>query len=462
MAADTDSSAKDPKPPPFENNPEWSGEAFIRRTMRLSVVEGSFTQVFLNWTSGSVLIGYMLHFGATPFQIGLVSSVPLLAQAASPFAAWLAGLAGRRKALTALLATLGRGLWVLAAFLPQLPIAPEAQAGFLVLLVALSSLFQASAGTLWVSWMGDVVPDRERGRYFGLRTGIVGIVGMIANLAAGWFLDRVGVPLNFQVVIGVSVLLAGIGIYLYLFHYEPPVTSPRLSLSDTLLKPWQVPNFKRFLLFAIYWHLSVFIAAPFVIPYFLDQLHMTFTQVAIWSAIALTTALITTVQWGRVADRVGHKAVLTIGTLLVGSSLPICWILAGITGNLNFIWASAVFDALGWGAAGPAFFNLALTSSPRENRAAFIAMLSLANGLAGFVAGTLSGPLLTLFLPLGFTVGGVQWTGYHSLFVLSGVLRMLAWLPLRPVEEANAWRIRDVLKAPLYFAYRALGFPWRQ
>ncbi|HAZ30773.1 TPA: MFS transporter [Candidatus Acetothermia bacterium] len=463
MAAETDASpladADRPAPPFLGRDP--GALARIRQTMRLSVVEGSFTQVFLNWTAGSVLIGYMLHVGATPFQFGLVSSVPLLAQAASPFAAWLAGLAGRRKTLTALFAAFGRGLWALAALLPEMGLPPEARAPFLVLLVAVSSLFQASAGTLWASWMGDVVPDRKRGRYFGLRSGILGVVGMLANLGAGWFLDRVGIPLNFQVVIGVAVLLAAVGIYLLFLHYEPLAASPRPSLRETLVTPWQRPNFRRFLLFSSYWHLSVFVASPFVFPYFLDQLRMTFTQVAIWSAIASTAGLVTTAQWGRVADRVGNKAVLAIGTFLTGSSLPLCWILAGVTGNLAFIWISAVFDALAWGAIGPAFFNLALASSPRENRVSYIATWSLAAGLAGFVGGVLSGPLLTLFLPLGFTWGGVHWTGYHSLFVLSGVLRMLAWLPLRRVRETNAWRTRDVFGA-MWSAWRAIGFPWRQ
>jgi len=42
--------------------------------------------------------------------------------------------------------------------------------------------------------MGDVVPWKERGRYFGLRTGVLGIVGTAANLAAGAWLDRVQAP----------------------------------------------------------------------------------------------------------------------------------------------------------------------------------------------------------------------------------------------------------------------------
>ena len=160
------------------------------------------------------------------------------------------------------------------------------------------------------------------------------------------------------------------------------------------------------------------------------------------------------------ADRFGNKVVLAIGTVLAGAALPLCWILAGLTGRLEFVWASAVFDALAWGAIGPAIFNLALASAPRSERAAFIAVYSLATGLAGFAGGLLSGPLLTLFLSLNFQPFGVSWTGYHTLFVLSGCLRVQAWRFLRPVQETNAWRTRDVLRE-LRSPWRKIGFPWR-
>ncbi len=427
--------------------------------MRLSVVEGGFTQLFLNWTTGSVLIGYMLHYGASPSELGLVASVPLLAQTVSPLAAYAAGLFGRRKVLTAVTAMIGRGLWVVAAFLPQLGVAPALMPFFLVMLVAVSSLFQAGAGTLWAAWLGDLVPDERRGRYFGRRAGIVGVVGMTGSLGAGWFLDRVAAPLNFQLVLLVAVVCAAAGVLLYLLHYEPPFVSRRLSLKDTFVIPWRERNFRRFLVFAVYWHVAVLLAAPFVIPYFLGQLGMTFTQVALWGAIASSTALLTTSQWGRVADRFGNKAVLAIGTFLAGSSLPLCWILAS-WGGLGFIWVSAVFDALAWGAVGPALFNLALVSAPKADRVTFFAMFSLTTGLAGFAGGLLSGPLLALLLPWQFDLGSFHWTGYHSLFVLSGLLRTQAWRLLKPVQETRAWRTRDVLR--VMRPWKLNGFPWRQ
>lgn len=404
-----------------------------------------------------MIIGYMLHLGASPTEIGLIASVPLLAQLVSPFAAYLGGLAGRLKVVTAVTALLGRALWLLAAFLPLLGVPPEQRPAFVVLLVMASSLFQAGTATLWTSWLGSVVPDSRRGRYFGFRTGVVGVVGMVANLGAGWFLDQVSAPLNFQIVLGVGVVAALLGAALLLFHYEPPSKHQRPHFREVFRTPWQHDNFRKFLVFGVYWQASVMLASPFVFAYFLDALQMSFTQIAVWSVIASLSALLTTTWWGRVADRYGNKVVLAIGTALAGSVMPLSWMLAG-PDQLWPVWFSAFFDAAAWGAIGPAIFNLALASAPKEERTAFIAMYSCATGAAGFLGGLLSGPLLLLFSRFEPTLFGFTWTGFHSLFLLSGVLRVQAWRFLRPVHEARAWRTRDVLRT-VRFGTRGSGLP---
>lgn len=455
-----------PAPPPFSAPPEpkqplqpLPTERVVRRTLKLSVIEGGATQIFLNWTTGSVLIGYLLYIGASSTVIGLIASVPLLAQLMSPLAAYVAGMLGKRKALTIIMSTIGRGIWLFAAFLPQLGVPDTLLSPVMVMLVLVSSIFQASAGTLWAAWMGDVVPDAQRGRYFGMRAGIVGVVGMLANLAAGWYLDRVAAPLNFQTVLAVAVLCALISSVLYVFHYEPPSSESRFSLRATLSEPWADPNFRQFLMFALYWQFAVLLASPFVFPYFIGELRMSFTQIAIWSGIASSCALITTAQWGRLADRVGNKSVLAIGTVLAGAALPACWIAAGLSGRLGFIWISAVFDALAWGAIGPAMFNLALASAPRVKRMAFIATFSMITGASGFLGGLLSGPLLLSLKALTFDLGDLHISEYHLLFTLSGLFRIQAWRLLRPVQESNAWRTRDVLRSVR--PWPRLGFPWR-
>ena len=432
----------------------------VARTMRLSLIEGGLVQVFLNWTSGSVIIGYLLSLGASPTHIALVGSVPFLAQVASPLGAWAAETLGQRRALSFAIAVASRLLWLLAAFLPQLSIPGSAAPSVLVALVFLAGSFQACNGTVWTAWMGDVVPERRRGRYFGLRTGVLGIVGMVANLLAGAFLDAVGAPLSFQLVIGVGVVSALLGAVLLLWHHDPPTPKRKLAPGAILLTPLRDANFRRFLRFAAYWQFVVLLSAPFALPYFLTELAMTFTQVAIWSSIAAVTSLATTTLWGRVADAAGNKSVLAIGTFIAGALLPANWILAGLTGNLTFIWLSAVFDAVAWGAITPAIFNLALVSAPREGRVSFVAAYSLVTGVAGFVGGALSGPLLELFQTLRQPAFLAGWSGYHTLFAVSALGRIFAWVLLKPVAEAEAWRTRDLLRTART-AWRASGKPWR-
>lgn len=434
--------------------------AAVRTTMRWSILEGSLTQVFLNWTSGSVLIGFMLHVGASPAEIALVGSVPLLAQMASPAAAFLAAASGRRKRLTVLAALMSRLTWLLAAALPILPVPDPWRPTLLIAVVLFSSFFLAANGTLWAAWMGDVIPQRDRGRYFGLRAGVVGVVAMAANLGAGVFLDRVGAPLSFQVVLVTSVVLALLGVAVYLRQLDPPTERSPLRFREVVALPLRDVGFRRFLRFALYWQFVVMLAAPFVFPYFLGPLGLTFTQIAIWVSIAAVTGLATTILWGRVADRTGNKGVLAIGTFVAGLALPSTWILAGLTGSIGWIWASAVFDAIAWGAIGPAIFNLALVSAPQANRVAFIAMYSLGTGVSGFVGGVLSGPLLVFLARFEMPAFGSTWTAYHWLFVLSGVLRATAWILLRPVSEAESWRTRDLLRS-MRTGWKGMGFPWR-
>jgi MFS family permease len=129
-------------------------------------------------------------------------------------------------------------------------------------------------------------------------------------------------------------------------------------------------------------------------------------MVAIASSITAATALFTTYLWGRVADRWGHKVVLSVGTFLVGLLLPSGWILAGITGVTAWIWATAVFEAVSWGAARPAAFNLALISAPRATGPPSSPCTASAAGVAGFAGGALAGPAAGV--PAGLRDAGVR------------------------------------------------------
>ncbi|GIX47345.1 MAG: hypothetical protein KatS3mg131_1556 [Candidatus Tectimicrobiota bacterium] len=67
---------------------------------------------------------------------------------------------------------------------------PQAwHAWLLVAAVALSALCAAIQNAAWLSWLGDLVPARLRGRYFGRRNAVMTGVGMGVALLAGLLLD---------------------------------------------------------------------------------------------------------------------------------------------------------------------------------------------------------------------------------------------------------------------------------
>ncbi|UCH24927.1 MAG: MFS transporter [Trueperaceae bacterium] len=430
-------------------------ESALIRTLKLSIVEGSLSQIFLMWTTGSVLVGYMLHFGATPSQIALVSSVPLLAQLFSPLAAWWATRLPGRRIFATSLALFGRCLWLVAAVLPSLAVDASLMPVYLLILVGLSSVFQAALVVVWTDWMGDVVPEDKRGRYFGIRTGLVGVIGMIGNLAAGRFLDAFAAPESFQIILGAAVVVSIIASGLLFLHHEPVATRQPIELRRALSLPWLNPNFRQFLTFAGFLFFGMFLSAALVTAYFLDVLDMSFTQVAYWTVIASGSALVTTPLWGRLADRIGNRPVLQSGIVIMAVGFPTCWILADLRHNLNYIWLSAVVDAIAWGATGPAIFNLALFTAPRQGRLTYLAMYSVTTGLFGFIGGALAGPLFETLQ----RIPHASWSGYHSLFVVSGLLRLASVLLLRRVKETKVWNPRPLFRH--LRAWRRLGFPWR-
>lgn len=426
----------------------------VRRTLWVSTFEGCLTQVFLNWSSGSILTGFLLYLGAGPVALAALAGIPLLAQLFNPLVAWLAVRVPSRRVFIMITGLIGRGLWLFPILLPLLGLSQRDALFWMLAAISVSSIFQNSAGLAWIGLIADVVPPDIRGRYFGMRSAIIGVVGMAAGLVAGRYLDRTPAPGSFQMVFVVALLFAVAGLCLFRWYYEPPAAHQRLQLRDSIVLPLRDPNFRKFLAFSMYWQGSVMIAAPFVIPYFLQHLHMSFTQIAIWSAIASSAALITSPLWGRIGDRAGHKTVLSITTILAGTVHPMCWMIA-TPGHLFFIWLSGIMDAVSWGGVNPAVFNLSIGTAPPSARMAYLALLNFASGFVGFAVCLLSGPLLHFLLQHDFVVGGFHWTGYHSLFLLSGLLRSQAWRLVARVEEPQAWATRDLLRA---FGARSLDF----
>ena len=161
----------------------------LARARSLSIVEGAFARVFMACTTGTVLTGFALWLGASPFDIGLLTALPAFAGLAQLLAPYFTERSGQRKPLIMSTVSGQRLLWLPVALLPFLALPPAGRVALLLLLVTVSAMLGALGGVPWLSWMGDLVPKDMRGRYFGARNLVLGAVALVMAPLLGVFLD---------------------------------------------------------------------------------------------------------------------------------------------------------------------------------------------------------------------------------------------------------------------------------
>ncbi len=379
--------------------------------------------LFINWSTGVVMTGYALWLGAPPVALAILGALPMVGQMAAPLALFFRG---SRKRLSITLSVIGRGFFVLVLLLPLLP-EPWRIPG-LLLVAALSQLIVAPVNVLWTSWMADLVPEKQRGRYFGLRNGVLGLVGTLGNLAAGSLIDATGKPWGFLLVLGIAVVAGVSATFILRRQFEPPSVSTPPRFRE-FIEPLSDRRFRGFLGFVVLFLGAVSVGGPFVFPLFLEHARMTFTQVGLWTVIAASCGLVLSPLWGRLADRIGHWQVLLFSSSVAALVLPPLW-LAGGPGQLQTIWISAVCDALAWGGIGTALTNVALQSASPEKRNLYLAWYWMAFAVGGILGSLLGGALGSLHKELKLFP-----SAYHLPILVSMGLRMVAVYYLW-------WRIR--------------------
>ena len=401
------------------------------RSRRISVVEGAFATVHVTITTGSLVTAYALWAGANDFHLGLIAALTAISAAGSVLGAHWLGHLGRRKPLTVVTSAGGRALWGVLCILPFLPCSSGTRLAVFLTVVFLGNAFLNAGSTAWLSWMTDLVPLERRGRFFGRRNALLGIVTMVTAWTSGKVFDSmVGAGRQSEglaITFGAAVACAIIAGLILTRQWEPPLTGePPRSLLGTLRRPLAERDFRRLLGFLIAWAAVTGVAGPFYGAHMIRNLRMPFSVIAIYSVIAGIVSLLTQPWWGRVIDRVGNRPVL-ICNLAGLCFLPAIWLFA--TPERWFpIWIDAVITGIFWPGMALATFNLLLATVPVEGRAACLGAHSLSVGLGAFLAGLLGGWIAEMLSGFHGRVFGIALVNFHLLFLLSSVGR-LALLP---------------------------------
>ena len=397
---------------------KWSRQIAgqTRRNLRWFFSDGSFSAASDSVT-GTYLTLYLLALGASGAQIGWLTALISLAavMVLLPGAMLAERAKSRKKVVLYSGGVVSRLVLLLFALVPFVLGGQAAVIVVMVLKICGDSC--ANLGfPAWASLAADVVPLAWRGRYFGSRNIIMGIIGMVITYALGQMITGVGAPIGYQFAFGIAFLFGSISTFSYAHLQEPPTVPLKVTpkdytpaaILDTLRSD---RNFLAYCIYIMIWNFGLNIASPFFTVYQVQVLKASAVMVGFISIASTLSSLPAQRYFGHLADRWGARRVLLFTGFLI-PILPVLWAFTTASWQPIFI---NIYSGVIWAGYNLAAFNYLLTITKAENRARYIAMAQIAVALSTAMGAALGGEIVT------------RW-GFIAIFIGSGVIRAIASL----------------------------------
>ncbi|HUU44603.1 MAG TPA: MFS transporter [Acidobacteriota bacterium] len=430
-------------------------QAGTRTHLQLINLESAFATFFVVFSGGAFLTGLGLYFGASDFQLGLLTAIPFIAQAAQLLSAYIVERTGHRKAITEISLLVGRQAWWVL-----IPLLAWQMGGFysFLLVVAVSNAAVMLATPTWLAWTADLVPASLRGRYFATRNTAVALATVVATVAGGVILDYLPSDgdhrWGFMVICALAALCSLAASALRHRLPDRPRTSPRRSAARTSLwEPLRSESFRRLLTTFVSWNIAIGISAAFFTAHMLINLKMSFLQIALYSSAVALVSVAANRPWGAIIDRYGCRSVVVFCAFGL-ALIPLIWWIPR-AGSLWILIPEAVYSGIFWAGFNLAAFTIPIDQSPAHKRTPYLAVFAVVTGLAFFIASVAGGILAERLVDFRWVIGDRTIIGYHLLFALSAFLRLVTGFVALRLQEP---RVQEV---PLLMQFVGYATLWR-
>jgi MFS family permease len=411
------------------------------------MAEGALAEVVGACTTGGVLTAWALYLELSPLLIGLLGALPFSAQLVHLPASWVTRRFGARKVALWTIGVARQSVLVLA-LLPVLPLPLTRKQQVFLACAFVSAALNVMGNNAWTSWMGDLVPGRVRGRYFGQRNALCALAATCASLGAGVALDagrnHGDAGLSLCLLTLVSCAVGAVTTVLLARQHQPDdAHPPEAAPLRVAMAPLRDGRARNLLAFQVAWSAAGGIAAAFYPLHMIGNLRMGFARMAVYTAAVAAFRMLSAPLWGHLLDRGGERRVLAISAFALSLS-PVLWIFAA-DGRL---WPLALDAAISGGATAGlslATFSLPLALSQPATRSFYVGALAAAGGLAAG-CGSAAGGAVVRLLPDAWSLFGQPLVSAHALFLVGATARFCAaGLALRVKEGAPA----EVLQMPV-------------
>lgn len=251
----------------------------------------------------------------------------------------------------------------------------------------------------FMSIVSDTIPAQWRGRFFGARYLIGGLLAFGAGFLVKSLLSEQGAyrfPHNYAILFGLAAILAVPSLIAFCFVEECPrsVQRRRLPLMVELRRGLRIlkrdRNFRRLVVTRSVATVMLGLSLPFIVPYALSQLGSPAAAVGLFMSCKVLTYAISNVFWSRVSDNRGNRRLLLLSSFM---GLAAVWMLLGVrllpeghllsVAGLALSWRVAfvcvIFAAFGFSNAGQeiGYTNFLLELIPERKRPTYLSVFYL-------------------------------------------------------------------------------------
>ena len=368
------------------------------RGLRMIIYDATCSQAMSVLTLGPFMIAFAVSLGASNFIIGLIGAIGPLAQILQLPTVFVVERMRARKLLVFILGVLYRACWVVVAAVPFF-VPPNLRIpALLIILTVIFSLSSVSASA-YLSWIRDVVPERIMGKFFSKKmafaTGITAVVSLIGALGIDtytkWFEDE-SQAYGFLFLTGSAC--GFVGLY---FLARIPESRMHSSIGQgfgrLLFEPLRDKNYRALMTFLSLWVFATNFAGPFFTVYMLRRLEFSMALILSLTVISQLFNIVALRIWGRLADRFNNRSIMTVAGPVFLLCLLVWPLMSMTSGGFSLLFAVLFHAMTGIASAGIGLCagNLTLSLAPRGRATAYLAIISLVQGMAAAIAPLIAG-----------------------------------------------------------------------
>lgn len=399
----------------------------IEKTKKNSIKDGAGWGVMFGFGE-QYISPFAIKLGASNSEIGFLSSIPTFIS--SIFQILGAKLTDnwRNRKKVVLLAVFIQILILMPLFI--IPLLTKN----VILLIVFFTIYLICAnvtGPAWSSWIGEVVPENQRNKYFAKRNKIVMIFTLISILIAGmilyYFTDE-----NIWLGFGILFVIATIGrivSLIYLFKQHEPKYEPSNDKTTffEFIKNINGTNFSKFVIFRSLLAFAVMIGSPFLAVFLLKEFQFSYLRYTLIILTPMIAKILTMSYWGKYSEKVGTKTILFASGILV-SIIPLGWFVVGYfvqSRDVAFmiLLISEFIGGFAWAGVELATFNFMLETLDAKVRTKYFAYFNVIFGFFVMIGGLIGALILKIIQDANIFKLSIH--GLLVVFFLSFILRLV-------------------------------------